>query len=279
MKTLTTAALLTILSCVFVAMFQRNVSARRSSEPPANTAAAEERPLTPVPVIVELFTSEGCSSCPPADALLMQLEAEQPFAGSQVLALEEHVDYWNDLGWVDPFSSAELTERQRGYAEALSHGSAYTPQMVVNGQWEFVGSRSNQASQTIIAAAKEPRSEVAIASALPNADAGGEWTIRVNRLMANSGDAAEVWMAVTETHLRSSVARGENSGRDLSHAAVVRQLVKLGVADPRKDPPFIVTTKPNLRPEWKRENLRFVVFVQQRKSRHILGAASATPAP
>jgi len=279
MKPLVTAVCFIIVSCVVFTVFQKNVSARRANDPslipsaPGEPASTAPVPVI-VPVIVELFTSEGCSSCPPADALLMQLEDEQPIPGTQVLALEEHVDYWNNGGWFDPFSSSEITSRQQHYAEALGGGGPYTPQMVVDGQWEFVGSRSSQAVQAITAAAKEAQSDVVISEGALNPDGHSEWTVRVNRL-APAGDTPEVWLAITETHLQSNVGRGENAGRDLRHAAVVRQLTKLGVADPRKDPPFSGTAKLNLRPEWKRQNIRIVAFVQQKKSRHIVGAASA----
>src|SRR2546428_644665 len=100
-------------------------------------ASAKTAEMSRTPVILELFTSEGCSSCPPADALLAKLANEQPLANVQLIALEEHVDYWNDLGWTDPFSSRDWTERQYVYAGALRNGNPYTPQMVVDGAMEF----------------------------------------------------------------------------------------------------------------------------------------------
>ena len=97
------------------------------------------------PVVVELFTSEGCSSCPPADQLLTKLEAEQPVENAEIIALEQHVDYWDNGSWTDPFSSNSATTRQYDYARALGNGNAYTPQMVVDGRAQFVGSSERQA--------------------------------------------------------------------------------------------------------------------------------------
>src|SRR5580698_5275704 len=108
----------------------------------------------PVPVIVELFTSEGCSSCPAADRMLARLEQTQPVPGAQVVAIEEHVDYWNQLGWTDPFSSPQYRRRQNDYAVAFKAEDIFTPQMVVNGQTAFVGSDSNRAYHDIEAAAE-----------------------------------------------------------------------------------------------------------------------------
>ena len=112
--------------------------------------AASDRP---VPVVVELFTSEGCSSCPPADRLLARLDQTQPIAGAQVIAIEEHVDYWNQLGWNDPFSSPQYRARQNDYAIAFHAKDIFTPQMVVNGQAAFVGSDMTRAYKEIGAAA------------------------------------------------------------------------------------------------------------------------------
>ena len=266
MRQLTITALLVILASVAYAQVHKNKVDASSDDVRGSSAASS----TPVPVIVELFTSEGCSSCPPADALLLRLGNEQSVAGAQIVALEEHVDYWNDLGWNDPFSSYEFTERQQNYAQSFRHGGPYTPQMVVDGQVEFVGSRSDQARKAIAAATTEPRANVTILRD-PAASDKPEWTVSVRQLTA-TGDTAEVWLAVTETGLQSNVEAGENSGRNLSHAAVVRKLFKLGDANAHNDDAFSGLAKIAVQPNWKKENLQLVAFVQERRSRQIVGA-------
>src|SRR5271169_3993333 len=127
---------------------------------PANDTALH------TPVLVELFTSEGCSDCPPADALLERLDRSQPVNGAELIVLSEHVDYWNDIGWKDPFSSHEYSERQSAYAAQFGRGSIYTPQMVVDGHIEFVGSDERRATQEIENATKVRKIPVSISSSL-----------------------------------------------------------------------------------------------------------------
>lgn len=240
----------------------------------AQTSAASKRRE---PVIVELFTSEGCSTCPPADALLARFEEQQPVDGADIIALEEHVDYWNHQGWIDPFSAPEWTLRQQIYIAKLKEGSVYTPEMVVDGQSQFVGNNEREAGQAIAAVARQPKTEVVISTATSAEGAAQQFTVSVRKLVGSTkGDTAEVWLAVTEKGLRSAVNRGENAGKNLQHASVARTLRKIGTASESGGSLSSFTANPTVKfkPAWKRENLRVVVFVQEKKSRRILGAAS-----
>ncbi len=248
---------------------------------PGPQAAPHDGKLNPAgsrtPVVVELFTSEGCSSCPPADALLAQLEALQPVAAAEVIALEHHVDYWNQLGWADPFSSHDLTQRQREYANSFGNGSVYTPQMVVDGTVEFVGSRERQARQAIAEAASRAKTPVHL-TAEQNGAAPGKLvlTAHVPKLAgARSEDSVEVYLAITESRLHSDVTRGENAGKALDHSGVVRELRRIGIAGAKADPAFSGTETLTLASRWKRENLRAVLFLQEKRSRRVIGAASS----
>jgi len=228
------------------------------------------------PVIVELFTSEGCSSCPPAEALLKKLGEQQSVPGANVVALEEHVTYWDHLGWRDPYSSAEWTQRQVAYKEKFKMEEVYTPQMVVNGREQFVGSNERDAAIEIGKAARRRETDVAITSKKPDAADSQQFIVSVGTLTENTaGDAAEIWLAVTEDGLQSSVSGGENSGHVLHHVATLRSLRKIGIADPNNDAASF-TGDPRVRfdSRWNRESLQVVVFVQEKKSLQILGAAT-----
>lgn len=226
------------------------------------------------PVVVELFTSEGCSSCPPADTLLAKLAEKSPLGNAQVIALEEHVDYWDDQGWRDPFSSHDWTERQYAYAGMLKNGNPYTPQMVVDGTKEFSGGRAQQAVQTITEEAAQVKIPVTLSQGNESKPGTENFSVQVGKLTPPpKGGGAEVWLAITETGLHSSVTRGENAGHELQHAAVVRSMRKIGEAKADRDISFAGDTAIKLRGDWKRENLRAVAFVQEKNSMRILGAA------
>lgn len=239
-----------------------------------NASAAnppQEPPATSTTVLVELFTSEGCSTCPPADELLAALDRVQPVKGVQIIALSEHVDYWNRYGWKDPFSSAEFSQRQVDYMKALGTKDFYTPQMIVDGRVEFVGSKHIVALEEIAKAARLPKANVKIATKTFTPKAV-TFAVQVTDVPAGSpDDTAEVLLAITEDGLLSKVSRGENSGRDLPHSAVTRKLMKIGSLSKGA---FNGEAKVNLQPTWKSENLKAVVFVQERQSRRVLGVAA-----
>jgi len=227
-----------------------------------------------VPVVLELFTSEGCSSCPPADALLAKLEQQQPVSGAEVVALEEHVDYWDHQGWIDPFSSTQWTQRQQAYASEFGDHGVYTPQLVVDGRSGLVGSREGDTYRAIVSAATQPRTDVSVSLLKSERRDHEHLKIQVGKLQGGQeGDIAEVWLAITETALHSSVTGGENAGRDLHHAGVARWLHKAGVTDRNAAPSFTGESDLKLDSTWKRPNLRVIAFVQEKRSRHILGAA------
>ena len=173
---------------------------------------------TGVPVLVELFTSEGCSSCPPADKLLAELAATQPLQNANIIVLSEHVDYWNTLGWKDPFSSKAFSQRQEFYARIMETSDIYTPQAVIDGHYSTVGSNRPNVLKALQSSAGNPKEELALSV---KHDGDG---ILVDLAHAAKG---EVWVAVTQNKAISRVAGGENGGRTLSHVGVVRSLTKV----------------------------------------------------
>jgi hypothetical protein len=221
------------------------------------------------PILVELFTSEGCSSCPAADAALMQLAREQPLPNVLLIGLEEHVDYWNNLGWADPFSAPRFTQRQEEYLSAVGRGGMYTPQAVIDGRIDALGSDRG----AILDAAKEalgkPHGRATVK--LVKSDAHS-MQVEASAAMLPETDGAVLWIALVEDGLTTEVPRGENAGRTLPHAAVVRAMVQVAQQEKGKDSMAGSATIP-LGAGWKTAQLRPVAFVQDAASRHILAAA------
>jgi hypothetical protein len=227
--------------------------------------------IAAVAVVVELFTSEGCSSCPPADQLLERLAAADAIDGAKIVALGEHVDYWDQLGWRDRFSSAAFTARQQVYVRRFNDDSAYTPQIVVDGRAGLVGSDAAAARRAIAKAAAAPHGTLTVVT---HETAGSQLSVSLtasNLPPIPRGDHADIVVAVTEDRLRSDVKSGENRGRTLTHAAVVRRLATIGEAT---GPTASAETTVALSPEWQRDGLNIVAFVQQRRDRGIVAAAS-----
>jgi hypothetical protein len=225
-------------------------------------------------VIVELFTSEGCSSCPPADELVKRISEQQLVPGVAVVALEQHVDYWNHDGWYDPFSSVDFTSRQVAYSRVLPKSGVYTPQIVVDGSVEITGNRGQQLDAAIRQAALVPKATVMLIPSAEKTPGKASFEVKVDHLPPiPAGDELEFWVAVTEKGLQSNVKAGENSGEILRHAAVVRSLQKAGTTKNGAGYSKQVTVK--LEKNWKLENLAVVAFVVDKKSFKVVGAATA----
>ena len=239
----------------------------QAASPDAANKPEQTAPAGPKqPVLVELFTSEGCSSCPPADRALALLESQQPVNSADTITLEFHVDYWDGPEWKDPFSSSLYSQRQEEYSSAFKLGGNYTPQMVVDGRSEFVGSDLGKATQTIQKFASEPQAK---------ADAsvtGG--SIKISIIGLPRHDTATAYLAAVEDGLTSNVTGGENSGAKLPHTSVVRELRTAGIVEKGSDK-FETEGALLLQSSWKKENTRYVVFVQENASRKILAVGRA----
>lgn len=241
--------------------------AARSPQPTPAPASAK------TPVLVELFTSEGCSSCPPADTLLGRLVAEQPVPGAEVIALGFHVDYWDHQGWVDRFGSRQATLRQRAYTSVWREEQIYTPQMVVNGARQFVGHDWRAALEAITEAAAAPAAQVRVSAGAPGTDGRSTLQIDVPPLDAMAAKA-DVWLAITEDGLVSDVRGGENARKRLPHIAVVRTFDRIGSAERARGLSTARTVPVNR--DWRRDALKAIVVVQESKTRRVIGAAVAS---
>jgi hypothetical protein len=225
-----------------------------------------------VPVLLELFTSEGCSDCPPADRLLEYLDVHQPVAGADLIVLGEHVDYWDNPKWRDRFSSPQSSARQQEYSGKYRLSGVYTPELVVDGRFGFVGSDGNEATSAIEKAIREPKILVAISGAARDGDRVTAH-IELNEAGRNiSAGRAVLYVAIAENRAESRVAGGENRGASLVHIAVMRVLKQEGTIDPgsssAKDVAIAVP------PGVGASGLRIVAFVQDPKSGHILGVTA-----
>jgi hypothetical protein len=238
--------------------------------------AESKDPSTRIPVLVELFTSEGCSSCPPVDILLKKLDAAQPIPGAQLIVLSEHVTYWDHDGWKDPNSSSFLTDRQSSYEGALGVKTLYTPQLIVDGTQEVRAGDPKQIEETLQKAAATPKVPVRIGDV--TVDAGNPIVLRARIETDANFDKhnADVYVAVALDHVESQVLRGENGGRHLIHVAVVQELTKVGKLPKGKS--FAQEVQLKLKPGTDPKNVRLVVLVQESGPGKVLGAALRKPA-
>jgi hypothetical protein len=219
-------------------------------------------------VVLELFTSQGCESCPPADVLLTQLPSDPRLKG-RILPLSFHVDYWNDLGWRDPFSDARWTKRQKDYVSALASGT-YTPQLVIGGIAHVIGSRESEVRQQIDLALWRPVPvELAIITKRDDKELRAHVTAR---WLDKGGMEPEIYVVVWESDVTANVTAGENAGKTLQHAFVVRELVK-AMALPLDGKPHAADVIVQLGKDWKVGGAG--VFAQDPSSRMIYGGAVA----
>jgi hypothetical protein len=227
------------------------------------------------PVVLELFTSEGCSSCPPADELLSRIGS----SATGVIPLAYHVDYWDRLGWSDPFSSSQWTARQVVYTRAMELSGPYTPQSVIGGKWQCVGSDPRAVASAIAAARATPPAGLVTIRTSPPAAGSHKLNVRIGaRMLRSAGDnALIVLLAIYENGLVAKIDAGENRGRKLSYDYTVRKIV----------PAFELSGAPgraleneisvDLDPSWKLEHLGVAAFIQDENSLAIDGAAAQYP--
>jgi len=224
------------------------------------------------PVLVELFTSEGCSSCPPADRFLQKLDG-QPLPGAEIIVLSEHVDYWNHIGWKDPYSSHFYSERQSAYARRFGLESVYTPQMVVDGASEFVGSDSGLADKAFAKALGAPKIPVQLSLISVEASNTVHAHLETGTLQVSPGGGqTEVYVAIALNRAESQVSAGENAGHRLAHASVVRSLTRIGALKPGQGLTQDIALK--IEPGSDARNLRLIAFIQEPRQGRVLGATS-----
>ncbi|MEO6547874.1 MAG: DUF1223 domain-containing protein [Ferruginibacter sp.] len=217
--------------------------------------------FTPV-VLVELFTSQGCSSCPSAERLLNKTLEESKKTGKPVLALSFHVDYWNRLGWNDPFSDKQFSDRQKMYANQFGLNSVYTPQAVVNGQQEFVGSDEQKLRSSI----KTSLTENAIAGFKTiNAEILKDHSAKVTYTLEGDYSGCNINVALVSLSENTAVKRGENSGAMLTGKNIVRQFISKA-ATAQGEASFNVSPSP------MESNRGLVAFIQNRRDGKIAGA-------
>jgi|SRR5579862_4472514 len=225
------------------------------------------------PVVLELFTSQGCSDCPPADALLSELGSST----KGVIPLAYHVDYWNHLGWSDPFSSREFSQRQSDYARAMNLAEQYTPQMVVGGASQFIGSDAGRIARAISAAhsVSTPGRVSLHASVDGKSSRSVQIKLKAQLDPASTSEPYVVMVAVFENGLFTKIGAGENDGREITYDYTVRKL--LPALELKSAKAVEKNVSIDLDPSWSANHLGAAAFIQNASSLKILGAASEYP--
>ncbi|WKN44627.1 DUF1223 domain-containing protein [Tunicatimonas pelagia] len=214
--------------------------------------------------VVELFTSQGCSSCPPADALLSDIAQKAEQQNLPIHVLSFHVDYWNRLGWKDPYSQPDFSARQRQYTQTWQNTQMYTPQMTINGNSGFVGSRQQQAWRDINSTLKQP----AHASVVLQATTTKEQATVAYQVLGDY-QGKDLQIALVEKHIQTSVRRGENGGKMLHHTHVVREFSRQSLSSSAQG-----KARLRLPPDLQPANALIIAYVQDRANLKISGATS-----
>ncbi|MFL6437435.1 MAG: DUF1223 domain-containing protein [Terriglobales bacterium] len=255
--------ILMVVATTFLLLFWRPSSGARQ----ATTTSRSDAAVQPG-ILVELFTSEGCSSCPPADELLRKLDAQQTVNGREIVVLGEHVDYWDGTGWRDRFSSRDYTDRQEEYARRFGTSGPYTPQMVVDGRHEFVGNSVRLLQSALQEASSQSKATLQI---FVGAVERSELLVKIDSsALPSSSRHAELFVTLVDNADETQVGGGENSGRRLLHTAVLRSLEKvgkLGAEGGHRE------TKLRIPKGGNPQNERVVAFLQEANNGPILGAA------
>lgn len=216
------------------------------------------------PVLVELFTSQGCPSCPAADKILNDLETSQPISGAEIITLAWHVDYWDGFGWKDEFASPAFTQRQVVYSRSLNIGGTYTPQMFVDGTTYFIGTKQDKATKSITQATKNSKSEIKVSLDKDKA--------KISIPALPKHERATVYVAFTQDNLTRKIGRGNNAGQTLAHSSIARDLRAVASIEPQMMK-FESEVPLQFQPDWNKEDLNLIVFVQENKSRKILAVS------
>lgn len=248
--------LLILFVSVFSACSTQTVESQKVSEDQKTNT--EDQPKQPV--LIELFTSEGCATCPPADKILAYLERQQPATQADIITLALHVDYWDQYGWKDEFSSALYSRRQESYGQKFKLEQIYTPQMVIDGETEFVGNEPGKAVSTVIKSARNQKANVELLRANEK--------LKINITDFPAHEESTVYLVFAEDNLSNRVKRGENAGQKLEHISVARELKSIGSIDAKAND-FAFETNLTLQPKWETKNLKIIVFAQENASRKI----------
>jgi hypothetical protein len=221
-----------------------------------------------VPVLLELFTSEGCSSCPPADKLLGMLDRDQPVKGVELIVLSEHVDYWDHEGWKDPYSSRAVSQRQEDYESRLGGGDVYTPQLIIDGGTQVVGSNWKAAEPAIVKSMRDPKIPLSLSAVREGSSIRVHIEAKENSSSLPNGD---VYLVTAADHAHSQIFGGENAGRAIDHVAVSSSFRKVGKLLAGSN--FSKDVRVSIASDSPSRATRLIAFVQDPVTRRILGSA------